>query len=73
MQKQFMCVDCYTGRLTFSNIILHKTAIRWILLVASQADMRKDEHVTGAVAYEGKLIEITEEKYFNSSKSLVPK
>ena len=35
--------------------------------------MRKDEHVTGAVAYEGKLIEITEEKYFNSSKSLVPK
>ena len=28
MRKQFMCVDCYTGRLTFSNIILHKTAIR---------------------------------------------
>ena len=24
MRKQFMCVDCYTGRLTFSNIILHK-------------------------------------------------
>ena len=27
MRKQFMCVDCYTGRLTFSNIILHKIAI----------------------------------------------
>ena len=30
MRKQFMCVDCYTGRLTFSNIILHKRAIGWI-------------------------------------------
>ena len=42
MRKQFICIDCYTGRLTFSNIILHKKAIRWIL-VASQAEMRKDE------------------------------
>ena len=39
MRKQFLCVDCYTGRLTFSNIILHKRAIKWIL-VASQAEMR---------------------------------
>ena len=44
VQKQFMWVDCYTGRLTFSDIILHKRAIRWIL-VASQAEMRKDECV----------------------------
>ena len=51
MRKQFMCVDCYTGRLTFSNIILHKRAIRWIL-VASQAEMRKDECVSEVVAYE---------------------
>ena len=28
MRKQFICIDCYTGRLTFSNIILHKKAIR---------------------------------------------
>ena len=55
MQKQFMCVDCYTGRLTFSNIIVHKRAIRWIL-VASLAEMRKDECVPRVVAYEGKLI-----------------
>ena len=39
MQKQFMCVDYYTGGLTFSNFILHKKAIRWIL-VDSQAEMR---------------------------------
>ena len=55
MQKQFMCVDCYTVRLTFSNIVLHKTAIRWIL-VASQAEMRKDKCVPEVVAYEGSLI-----------------
>ena len=55
MQKQFMCVGCYTGRLTFSNIILHKRAIRWIL-VASQAEMRKDEYVPEVVTYEGSLI-----------------
>ena len=57
MRKQFMCVDCYTGRLTFSNIILHKRAIRWIL-VASQAEMRKDECVQEVVASEGNLIVI---------------
>ena len=57
MRKQFMCVDCYTGRLTFSNIILHKRAIRWIL-VASQAEMRKDECVPEVVAYEWNLIVI---------------
>ena len=34
--------------------------------------MRKDEYVTGAVAYEGKLIEITEEKYFNSPRVWSP-
>ena len=28
MREQFMCADCYTGRLTFSNIILHKNNIR---------------------------------------------
>ena len=28
MRRRFMCVDCYTGRLTFSNFILHKKAIR---------------------------------------------
>ena len=39
MGKQFMYVDCYTGRLTFSNIILHKRAIRWIL-VTSQTEMK---------------------------------
>ena len=43
MRKNVLCVDCYTGRLAFSNIILHKRAIRWIL-VASQAEMRKDEY-----------------------------
>ena len=57
MRKQFMCVDCYTGRLTFSNIILHKRAIRWIL-VASQAEMRKDECAPEVVAYEWNLIVI---------------
>ena len=51
MRKQFMCADCYTGRLTFSNIILHKRAIRWIL-VASQAAMRKYECVSEVVQYE---------------------
>ena len=51
MWKQFMCVDCYTGRLTFSNIILHKRAIRCIL-VASQAEMRKNECVSEVVAYD---------------------
>ena len=51
MRKQFMCVEFYTGRLTFSNIILHKRAIRWIL-VASQAEMRKDEWLSEVVAYE---------------------
>ena len=25
MWKQFMCVDCYTGKFTLSNIILHKS------------------------------------------------
>ena len=57
MQKQFMCIDCYTGRLNFSNIIVHKRAIRWIL-VASQAEMKKDECVSEVVAYEGNLIVI---------------
>ena len=52
-----MCVDCYTGRLTFSNIILYKRAIRWIL-IASQAEMRKDECVSEVAAYEGNLIVI---------------
>ena len=28
LRKPFICIDCYTGRLTFSNIILHKKAIR---------------------------------------------
>ena len=28
MREQFMCADCYTGRLTFTNIILHKNNIR---------------------------------------------
>ena len=69
MQKQFMCVDCYTGRLTISNIILHKRVIRWIL-VASQTEMRKDKFVPEVVAYEGNLVVIN---CFNSSKSLVPK
>ena len=55
MRKQFMCIDYYTSRLTFSNIILHKRAIRWIL-VASQAEMRKDECVPEVVAYEWNLI-----------------
>ena len=27
MWKQIMCVDCYTGKLTLSNIILHKRAL----------------------------------------------
>ena len=57
MRKQFMCVDCYTDRLTFSNIILHKRAIRW-MLVASQAEKRKDECVSVVVAYEGNLVVI---------------
>ena len=57
MREQFMYVDCYTGRLTFSNIILPKRAIKWIL-VASQAEMRKDECVPEVVAYEGNLIVI---------------
>ena len=52
-----MCVDCYTGRLTFSNIILHKRAIRRIS-VDSQAEMRKDECVPEVVAYEWNLIVI---------------
>ena len=30
MQKQFMCVNCCTGRLISSNIILHKRTIRWM-------------------------------------------
>ena len=51
VQKQFTCVDCYTGRLIFSNIILHKKTIR-SRLVASQAEMRKDECVPEVVAYE---------------------
>ena len=57
MQKQFMCVDCYTRRLTFFNVSLHKRAIRWIL-VASQAEMRKDECVPEIVAYEWNLVVI---------------
>ena len=44
MQKQFMCVDCYTGRLIFFNIIRHNRAIRRIL-VTSRAEMRKDDCV----------------------------
>ena len=55
MPIQFMCANCYTGRLTFSNIILHKRSIRWTL-VASQAEMRKDECVRETVAYEWNLI-----------------
>ena len=55
--KQLVCVDCYTGRLTFSNTILHKGAIRWILVV-SQAEMRKGECVPEVVAYEENLIVI---------------
>ena len=51
MQKQFMRVDCYTDRFIFANIILHKRAIRWIL-VASQVEMGKDECVSEVVAYE---------------------
>ena len=54
MRKQFMCVDCYTGRLTFSNIILHKRAIR--MLVACQAGMRKDKCVPEVAACEVNLI-----------------
>ena len=57
MWKQFMCVDCYTGKFTLSNIFLHKRAIGWTL-VASQAEMRKDECMTGVVAYEWNLIVI---------------
>ena len=57
MWKKFICVDCYTGRLTFSNILLHKRAIRWILVV-SQAEMRKGECVSEVAAYEGHLIVI---------------
>ena len=49
-----MSVDCYTGRLTFSNIILHKRAIR--MLVACQAGMRKDKCVPEVAAYEVNLI-----------------
>ena len=37
MRKQFICVDYYRDRLTFFNIILHKTTIRRIF-VASQAE-----------------------------------
>ena len=55
MWKQFMCVDCYEGRLTFSNIILHKTAIRW-MSVTSQAEMRKDECVPEVATPEWNLI-----------------
>ena len=50
MWKQFMCADC-------SKIILHKRAIRWIL-VASQAEIRKDEWVPEVLAYEWNLIVI---------------
>ena len=57
MRKQFTCVDCYTGRLTFSNIILRKRVIRWIW-VASQAETRKDKCVPELVAYEWNLIVI---------------
>ena len=57
MQKSFMSVHCYTGRSIFSSIILHKRAIRWIL-VARQAEMRKDECVPEVVAYEENLIVI---------------
>ena len=57
MRKQFISVDCYTGRLTFSNIILHKRAIKWIL-VARQAEMRKGKCVPEVVAYEENLIVI---------------
>ena len=49
-----MSVDCYIGRLTFSNITLHKRAI----LVASQAEMRKDECMSEVAAYEWNLIVI---------------
>ena len=51
----FMWVYCYIGRFTSSNIILHKRAVRWIL-VASQAEMRKGECVPEVVAYESNLI-----------------
>ena len=57
MRKQFMCVDCYTGRLIFFNIIRHNRAIRRIL-VASQAEVRKDDCVPEVVAYEWNLIVI---------------
>ena len=52
-----MCIDCYIGRLTFSNIILHKRVIRQIL-VPSQAEIRKDECVPEVVARDGNLIVI---------------
>ena len=51
------CVDCYTGKFTLSNIILHKRAIGWTL-VASQAEMRKDECMSLVVAYQRNLIVI---------------
>ena len=57
MQKPLMCVHCYTGRSILSSIILYKRAIRWIL-VARQAEMRKDECVPEVVAYEENLIVI---------------
>ena len=57
MRKQFMCADCYTGRLTFSNIILHKRAIKWIL-IASHPEIRKNECVPEVRAYEGNLVAV---------------
>ena len=60
-----MCLDDYTGRLILSNIILHI-----ILLLASQAQIRKDKCVPEVVPYKWNLIAtINEEKYFDLSKS----
>ena len=53
MWKQFMCVDDYTGRLILSSIILHI-----ILLLASQAQIRKDKCVPEVVPYKWNLIAI---------------
>ena len=56
-KSMFICVDCCTGRLISSNIILHKRTIRWILFT-SQAEMRTAKCVSEAVAHQWNLIVI---------------
>ena len=68
MWKQFMCVDCYTGKFTLSNIILHKSNRMNISCQSSWNEEGQMHAMSGSISKE-----FTEEKYFKLSMILVPK